>query len=262
MSLLREIFSNKKQEVLAQRAHLPLHEIRLMARDAEPTRGFRQALVDANGIALIAEVKKASPSEGVIRPNFDPVEIAKTYEANGAHALSVLTDERYFQGSPSYLNLCREATQLPVLRKDFIEDPYQVYQARAWGADAILLIVAHLTLGQISDLMGLAFMLGMDCLVEVHDSLELDTALRAGADLIGVNNRDLNTMQTDLANSLYLIPQYYEHALAVSESGLNTYQDIKRVNEAGAKAVLIGTAFCREADIGAKVRQMMGTDAG
>lgn len=262
MSMLKEIFNHKRTEVLAQRASVPLHEIRLMAQDAAPSRGFRQALETASGVGLIAEVKKASPSEGVIRENFDPAEIATIYEQNGAHCLSVLTDEKYFQGSRENLQLAREATNLPILRKDFIEDPYQVYQSRAWGADAILLIVAHLTLGQVTDLMGLAFMLGMDCLVEIHDELEMQTALAAEANMIGVNNRDLSSMTTDLRNSLNLIPRFNSKALAISESGINTLDDVRRVANAGAQGVLIGTTFCRAEDIGHKVRQVMGTDAG
>lgn len=262
MSKLREIFDYKRQEVLDQRAQIPLHEMRQRAADAPPPRDFRECLQDAAWMALIAEIKKASPSEGVIRENFDPEELARTYEKHGASALSVLTDVKYFQGAPENIGLAKGACNLPCLRKDFIFEPYQVYQSRAWGADAILLIVAELTLAQIGDLMGLAFMLGMDCLVEVHDEMEMDTALTAQADIIGVNNRNLKTMQVDLRTSLNLLQQLPSLVFGISESGLNSHEDVRLVRAAGARGVLVGTSFCKASDPGAKVRELMGTNGG
>lgn len=259
MSALQRIFETKKEEVERAKSQLPLEEIKARAADAPPLRGFKSALERAAPkMALIAEVKKASPSKGLIRQDFDPATIAQTYETSGAHALSVLTDEKYFQGSPENLRKARYATQLPVLRKDFIYDPYQVYEGRAWGADAILLIVASLHDDQIRELRDLATDLGMDTLVEVHTEEEADTALTLGCELIGVNNRDLATFQTSLQVSERILPKIAPHAFAVSESALETKEDIVRVQAAGARAVLIGTTFCAAPDIGAKVREVMG----
>lgn len=229
-----------------------------MARDAGPTRGFHRALRESpSPLALIAEVKKASPSRGLIRADFDPVTIAQSYERAGADALSVLTDVDYFQGHPTNIRLAREATSLPCLRKDFLDDPYQVYEARAWGADAILLIVASLSREQIADLAGLANELGMDVLVEVHNAEETEVALDLKCPLIGVNNRNLADFTTDLATSERLIPLIAPHATAISESALETPADLARVKAAGARGVLIGTTFCQNPDIEAKVREVM-----
>jgi indole-3-glycerol phosphate synthase len=206
---------------------------------------------------LIAEVKKASPSKGLIRADFDPSAIAHIYRGAGADCLSVLTDERYFQGSLENLAIAREASGLPCLRKDFILDPYQVYEARAWGADCILLIVAGLESGQLRDLSQLAKSLGMDVLVEVHSEPEAEIALSLGADLIGVNNRNLADMTTSLQTSLDLLPILSEHALTVSESALSSRAEVDLVRIAGARAVLIGTTFCAASDIGSKVREVM-----
>jgi indole-3-glycerol phosphate synthase len=229
------------------------------AREAASPRGFRAALADARpSLALIAEVKRASPSKGVIRPDFDPVTIAQAYEAAGAHALSVLTDERYFGGSLENLRRAREATRLPCLRKDFLLDPYQLYEARAWGADAVLLIVAGLEREQLAELHALALELGMDVLVEVHTLEEAETALGLGAELVGVNNRNLTDFRTDLSISEQILPLLAGRALAVSESALETCADLERVRAAGARAVLIGTAFMAAPDVGGKVREVMG----
>lgn len=208
-------------------------------------------------LALIAEVKKASPSRGLIRPDFDAAEVAAAYARAGAQALSVLTDETYFQGSAENLVRAREAGGLPCLRKDFINDPYQIYEARAWGADAILLIVAGLDDASLADLHRLAVELGMDVLVEVHTDEETDRALALGAPLIGVNNRDLTDFRTTLGTSDRLLPRISPHAFAVSESALESRADLDRVHAAGAGAVLIGTAFCAAPDIEAKVREVM-----
>jgi indole-3-glycerol phosphate synthase len=259
MNVLDKIFAQKAEEVARAKERRPFEEIRAAAEEAGPTRGFLNALKSATtDLALIAEVKKASPSKGVIRENFDPVEIARIYEREGAHALSVLTDEQYFQGSAENLVRCREATSLPCLRKDFLNDPYQVYEARAWGADAILLIAASLNDAQMRDLYTLAKELGMDVLVEVHTEEETDRALELGFDLIGVNNRNLADFTTSIEFSERLLPKIAPHAIGVSESALDSRHDLDRVAAAGAKAVLIGTSFCASPDIGQKVREVMG----
>ncbi|MDR3688839.1 MAG: indole-3-glycerol phosphate synthase TrpC [Fimbriimonas sp.] len=259
MSVLDEIFKRKKVEVEAARSQIGLADIASMAADAEPTRGFLRALQTADGLALIAELKKASPSKGVIRADFDPVAIAKSYERGGASALSVLTDEFYFQGSPDNLRAAKLHTKLPCLRKDFVNDAYQVYEARAWGADAVLLIVAALSPSEIRDLQGLVHDLGMDALVEVHSEEEVGVAIDLGCPLIGVNNRNLANFATALDTSRRLLPIIAASgALPVSESALESRQDLDIVESAGAKAVLIGTTFCAAVDIEAKVREVMG----
>lgn len=257
MTILDEIFATKLEEIAAAKAVNSFAEVEAVAKRADAPRGFRAALLAGPNPSLIAEVKKASPSEGLIRPDFNPAAIASTYRAAGASCLSVLTDERYFQGSWRYLVEARASSGLPVLRKDFICDPYQVYEARAWGADAILLIVASLTESQLCELRSVAVSLGMDVLVEVHDEAETEIAQTVGADLIGVNNRDLRTFKTDLSISERLIPLIAPHAVAVSESALNRRVDVSRVSGFGARSVLIGTAFCRHPDIAAAVEEIM-----
>ena len=259
MSILNEIFLHKKAEIEIAKAKLSLGEVRSLAESHhEPTRGFQRALATTDKpIGLIAEVKKASPSEGLIRPKFNAVGIASAYRSAGAQCLSVLTDEKYFQGSSHYLRMTRERSGLPCLRKDFIYDPYQVYQSRVWGADAILLIVAGLEKAALVDLAGLARSLTMDVLVEVHDEDETEMALEIGSNLIGVNNRDLRTFKTDLSVSERLIPRIASHAITVSESSINNFSDVERVRSCGANAVLVGTAFCRQNDIESAVREVM-----
>lgn len=259
MSKLKEIFLWKAGEVDAAQVRIPLADIKAMAVDAPPVRGFKEAIETARQpLALIAEVKKASPSQGLIRADFDPAMVAEAYRRAGAHCLSVLTDEKYFQGSPENLRIAREVSGLPCLRKDFMLDPYQVYEARAWGADCILLIVAGLEQAILRDLYLLAKELQMDVLVEVHSAPEAEIALQLGADLVGVNNRDLATFTTSLSISEELIPKLSTSALAVSESALGRKEDLDRVQAAGARAVLIGTSFCASPDIEAKVREVMG----
>lgn len=259
MNRLTEIFRHKALEVEESKSHQPLNEVRSQVADAEPVRGFRTALVQAEEpLALIAEVKKASPSQGVIRGDFDPVAIATGYERAGAHCLSVLTDVRFFQGSNENLILARQATRLPVLRKDFIFDPYQIYEARSIGADAILLIVAGLETTSLTELYELAKSLQLDVLVEVHNQAELEIANQLEADLIGINNRDLSTFETDLRTSEQLLPQVRSGALKVSESSLSSPEDLQRVAACGANAVLIGTTFCASPDIECKVKEIMG----
>lgn len=259
MSVLDRIFARKHEEVATARIAIPEAELRAHAADGERPRGFALALATAaSPVALIAEVKKASPSKGVIRERFDAVEIAEAYERAGAHAMSVLTDIDGFQGSAQNLVRAREATTLPCLRKDFMFDPYQVWEARAWGADAILLIAASLDQGQMRDLKGLAESLGMDVLVEVHDEADVEKALAIEATLVGVNNRNLVDFTTDLSATERLLPLFPDGVTKVSESALETGADIARVSAAGARAVLIGTTFCAAPDVEGKVRETMG----
>jgi indole-3-glycerol phosphate synthase len=257
-SKLVEIFAAKRREVEAAQAQTPLAELKARCRDAEPPRAFRKALADAPGLALIAEIKQASPSRGLIRPDLDPAEVAAAYEEAGAQCLSVLTDKPFFQGCAENLYIAKRVSRLPCLRKDFIESPYQVYEARAWGADAILLIVAWLGPAQVEDLAGIARELGMDALVEVHTPEEAQIALACRADLIGVNNRNLATLSEDVSAAGQLLPTVAGGALAVAESGFSRHEELQRAEASGAKAVLIGTAFCLTPDIRAKVREVMG----
>ncbi|RYG25902.1 indole-3-glycerol phosphate synthase TrpC [bacterium] len=258
MSVLDRIFARKGNEVAEAKTQVSETDLRAQVADSGPTRGFAQALVNApQRVALIAEVKKASPSKGIIRRDFDAVDVATAYERSGAHCLSVLTDVAGFQGSEENLRRARAATALPSLRKDFLYDPYQVWEARAWGADAILLIATSLETSQIVDLMGLAQSLGMDALVEVHDEADVERALAAKATLVGVNNRNLADFTTDLSATEHLLPLFPEDTIKVSESALETQTDIERVHRAGARAVLIGTTFCAAPDVESKVREVM-----
>ncbi|HLN62295.1 MAG TPA: indole-3-glycerol phosphate synthase TrpC [Symbiobacteriaceae bacterium] len=264
--ILDRILATKVQEVAAARAVRPLAEVKAAALAAPAPRPFRRALAEPAGVQVIAEVKKASPSKGVIRPDFDPVAIARAYAAGGAACLSVLTDVEYFQGSLEYLAAIRQAVDLPLLRKEFIIDPYQVYEARAAGADAILLIVAAFhgesagerTPADMHHLAALAADLGMDVLTEVHTAEELDVALASGAPLVGVNNRDLRTFQTTLDVTFGLAPRIPADRLLVSESGIATHDDIKRVGAAGAKAVLVGESLMRQPDVTAALQTLLG----
>ena len=259
MSVLERIFARKRVEVEAARASVPLAELRAQAADGERPRGFELALkTAAAAVALVAEVKKASPSKGLIRPGFDAVEVAEAYERAGAHAMSVLTDVEGFQGSALNLMRARAATALPCLRKDFLYDEYQVWEARAWGADAVLLIATSLEASAMRDLKGLAESLGMDALVEVHDEADVEKALGVEASLVGVNNRNLVDFTTDLAATERLLPMLPQGVTKVSESALETQADVERASRAGARCVLIGTAFCASADVEGKVREVMG----
>ena len=262
-SILREILAFKAEEVADRRRARGLSELKAEAADQPGTRGFlRQLRVAAErGSAVIAEVKKASPSAGVIRPDFRPAEIAASYASGGATCLSVLTDERYFQGADGYLVEARGACALPVLRKDFTVDPWQVYESRALGADCILLIAAALDPARLQDLYGLAREIGLDALVEVHDEPELEAALATGAELIGVNNRDLHRFVTDLAVSERLREAIPKEKLMVSESGIHTAADVERLSRAGIYAYLVGEAFMRAADPGAALRALFFGEA-
>ncbi|WP_448872556.1 indole-3-glycerol phosphate synthase TrpC [Desulfobulbus propionicus] len=239
--ILDTIVVRKHEEVAAlKRRGLPT-----MDRPVEPPRGFIQALVNAPGVAIIAEAKKASPSKGVIQPDFDPVRIARSYKQGGAHCLSVLTDVDFFQGALDYIPLVRETVDLPVLRKDFIIDPLQIEEARAVGADAVLLIAAILEADRLREFRLLAESLGMDALVEVHDEQELDSALRAESRLIGINNRNLNDFTVNLETTFRLKKKIPAGIPVVSESGISTVEDMRRLKEAGITAALIGESLMR-----------------
>lgn len=257
-NILEEIAEYKRGFVAECKRRQSAQDIRLRAGDSPDPVDFFAAL-QGDDIALIAEVKKASPSKGIIRDDFHPERIAETYAENGARCLSVLTDEAYFQGSDAYLQAARAASGLPALRKDFTVDEYQLYEARVLGADAILLIVSLMDGSQLADYVGLAGELQMAALVEVHDAGELDRAKRAGAQLIGVNNRDLKTFKTTLDTTFELLDYMPSDALVVSESGINHREDVERLIEAGVDAILVGEALMRERDIGAKVRELLGT---
>jgi indole-3-glycerol phosphate synthase len=228
------------------------------ARSADPPRGFAQALVRAPGLALIAEVKKASPSKGLIRADFDPPALARAYAVGGATCLSVLTDGPSFQGADAYLVAARAAVDLPVLRKEFLVDPWQVAESRSLGADAILVILAMIDDALAADLIAEAKAYGMDALVEVHDAAELARAAALGATLIGVNNRDLRTFVTDLAVTERLAPDAPAGALLVAESGIFTREDAQRLAAAGAKAMLVGESLMRQFNVTAATRALLG----
>lgn len=259
MTVLAQILASKGDELREARSRVPLAEIKARALDRPRARPFESSLRRADGrIGLIAEVKKASPSAGVIRADFDPVQIAQTYQAAGADCLSVLTDERYFQGHLDYLLAIRAVVDLPLLRKDFTIDPYQIYEARAAGADAVLLIVAALSAAQVADFAGVARELGMAALVEVHTEEEMQVALDTGAMLIGINSRDLKTFVTDLGVIERLAAMVAGSATLVGESGIKTSVDVARVQTAGVQAILVGETLMRSPDIAAAVRELVG----
>lgn len=253
--ILAEIAAYKREFVLQRKRNRTLSDMRRAADDAAQPEDFRAAIA-AGSLALIAEIKKASPSKGVIREDFDPQKIAAEYAENGATALSVLTDEAYFQGCDRYLQQAREVAELPVLRKDFTVDEYQIYEARVLGADAILIIVALMDGGQLRDFAGLAREQGLTALVEVHTTEELDRALEQPLELVGINNRDLTTFETSLETTFQLLPLIPDGVTTVSESGIYTREDIDRLETAGIDAVLVGESLMRERDIGAKVREL------
>jgi len=257
--ILQKIVQRKGEIIDERRVSQPLEQLMELAQDAPPPRGFVEALqerIQLTRPAVIAEIKKASPSKGVMRENFIPADIARSYAQHGAACLSVLTDVDFFQGSDAYLQQARAACQLPVLRKDFMIDPYQVYEARAIGADCILLIVACLTDNQLNELCGLAHELDMDVLVEVHDEQELERALRMPNKLIGINNRNLHTFETTLRTTLSMLDKIPEDVLLVSESGIHTPDDVKLLRERGVNAFLIGEAFMSADEPGVKLKEL------
>lgn len=260
MTILEKIFETKRKEVRISKSLVSPDGLRAQTADCGPRRGFLKALRESqHKPSLIAEVKRASPSQGkIVTGSFDPVGIAQTYEQSGAACLSVLTDVEYFQGSPQYLKDIREAVSIPLLRKDFIFDEYQIDESILWGADCILLIVAGLEPANLRSLYETAKARGLDVLVEVHNEAETEIALGLNPDLIGINNRDLSTFETDIATTERLIKLIPDHVFKVSESAIHSNADVERVADYGAQAVLIGTAFCESEDIGAKVHQVMG----
>lgn len=257
--ILKKILDTKVNEIARRKQNTTVDMLREIAGGVENPRGFAAALqskVAAKKPAIIAEVKKASPSKGVIRENFDPVAIGQDYAMNGAACLSVLTDKEYFQGSEVYLQMIRERCPLPVLRKDFMIDPYQVFEARALGADCILLIVAALEDVQMHELANTAKELGMDVLVEVHDADELQRALTLDTPLIGINNRNLRTFETSLQTTLDLKEQIPQDRIVITESGIHTTEDIKLMTDHGIYAFLVGEAFMRAPSPGQKMREL------
>lgn len=257
--ILAKILQTKKEEVATARQLRSESDLLREAKSRKDVRGFARALndkINQGQPAVIAEIKKASPSKGIIRDNFNPAEIATSYAAHGAACLSVLTDMQYFQGSYDYLRQARAACALPVLRKDFMVDPYQVIHARAIGADCILLIVAALGLNQLLELESLAHELGMDVLVEVHDKDELETALQLKSPLLGINNRNLRTFETSLQNTIDLLPSVPEDKLIITESGILSADDVKTMRTHQVNAFLVGEAFMRQSDPGVALEQL------
>jgi indole-3-glycerol phosphate synthase len=256
---LAEICANKREEVAARKARATISDLDRAARSSTPVRGFRAALEAkaASGFGLIAEIKRASPSKGLIRPDFRPAEHAIAYQQGGAACLSVLTDAPYFQGHEDYLMDARAACELPVLRKDFTVDPWQVAEARAIGADAILIIVAALADAEMAEIEAAALERGMDVLVEVHDEAEMARAAGLRSRLIGVNNRDLRTFRTDLGTTERLAPLAPEGALLVGESGINSHADCERLAAAGVRCFLVGESLMRQDDVAQATRELL-----
>lgn len=257
--ILQKILARKVEEIAARSTKVALPALLMRAAEADAPRGFMRALqtkITQGNPAVIAEIKKASPSKGVLRPNFKPAEIAQSYARGGAACLSVLTDVDFFQGADAYLQQARAACNLPVIRKDFIIDPYQVYEARAIHADCILLIAAALDDVQMQDLLSLAFELDMDVLLEVHDAEELERALKIDAPLIGINNRNLRTFETRLTTTLDLLKMIPADKLVVTESGIHTRADVKLMRDHAVHAFLVGEAFMVANDPGVKLHEL------
>ena len=257
--ILRKILDRKTEEVAACKRNVALDVVKQQAADASPVRGFKAALqekINAGLAAVIAEIKQASPSRGILREDFDPEQIAVSYEHGGAACLSVLTDVDFFKGADAYLQQARAACSLPVLRKDFVIDPYQVYEARALGADCVLLIVAALDDALLQELLQLAGALGMDALVEVHDAAELQRALAIPATLLGINNRDLRTFETSLETTLGFLQQIPDDRLVVTESGIHSVDDVALMRSSGVGCFLVGEAFMKAPEPGDRLAEL------
>ncbi len=257
--ILVKILQRKQEEIAERAVKSDLSEQRSRAADAQPVRGFVDSMrrrIEAGDPAVIAEIKKASPSKGLLREHFEPAEIAEQYQQGGAACLSILTDRDFFQGHEEYLMAARAACELPVIRKDFIVDPYQVYEARAIHADCILLIVAALEDAQMEDLCGLAQELGMDVLVEVHDRAELERALPLNLSLMGINNRNLRTFETSLQTTLELLEPIPQETIVVTESGIHSREDVQLMRDHQVNAFLVGEAFMRAEDPGQQLKTL------
>jgi indole-3-glycerol phosphate synthase len=255
--ILDKIIENKRSEVERTKKSKPLDFLKSELQNLDDTKGFYESIRPDGSTKVIAEIKRASPSKGVLREDFDPVEISKSYSRSGASAISVLTDSRFFKGSLDHLSDVRSAVVLPLLRKDFIIDPYQVYESRLYGADAILLIVAALDSTILRELLELAHSLDMDAIVEIHDERELDKAIEADGKIIGINNRDLKTFDVSLETSIKLCRLIPREKIIVSESGISSSDDIKRLKSAGINVLLIGETFMRAPEPGEELRKLL-----